>query len=114
MYTQKIDWSQYSKESQLYSSEKEFILAGKLNHNEDKLSLATIQDIFSIKSSSSEFATKAGKLLFLDKVKYKLKHLPYNTVELAKIRQFRPKAKQSCLRFKQYETQTSIKTSSTL
>ena len=111
MYTQKIDWSQYSKESQLYSSEKEFILAGKLNHNEDKLSLATIQDIFSIKSSSSEFATKAGKLLFLDKVKYKLKHLPYNTVELAKIRQFRPKAKQSCLRFKQYETQTSIKKS---
>ena len=134
MYTQKIDWSQYSKESQLNSSEKEFILDGILNHNEDKLSLATIQDIFTIKSSSSEFATKAGKLLFLDKIKDKLKSLPYNSVELARVRQFihRQKAKlgiktmktvdaqfsmtikepwpcPDCLKFKQYKTQTSIK-----
>ena len=72
-------------------------MAGILNHDEDKLSLATIQDIFTIKSSSSEFATKAGKLLFLDKIKDKLRSLPYNSLELARVRQFinRQKAKAS-------------------
>ena len=64
MYTQKIDWSQYAKESQLYSSEKEFILAGILNHDEDKLSLSTIQDIFTIKVVVLNLPQRQGNCSF--------------------------------------------------
>ena len=84
-YTQRINWSDYAKPNQLFSSEKEFIVASLLNHSDTALKLSTIKDIFAIKSTNSSFNTKAGKLQFLANIREKLKNLPYNSIELQKI-----------------------------
>ena len=73
--------------TQMYSSEKEYLLASLLNH-EDSLKLDTIQDIFAIKSSNKQFQQKAGKLQFLNQIKEKLKDLPANSMELQRISTF--------------------------
>ena len=75
-YTHRINWSDYVKPDQLFSSEKEFIIASLLNQSETALKLSTIKDIFAIKSTNSSFNTKAGKLQFLANIR--LKDLQYN------------------------------------
>ena len=87
-YTQRVNWSDYAKPDQLFSSEKEFIIASMINHDDSVLKLQTIQDIFSIKSSNAQFKTRAGKLQFLAQIREKLKSLTYNTVELQRITHF--------------------------
>ena len=72
-YTQRVNWSDYAKPDQLFSSEKEFIIASMINHDDSVLKLQTIQDIFSIKSSNAQFKTRAGKLQFLAQIREKLK-----------------------------------------
>ena len=84
-YTQRINWADYAKPDQLFSSEKEFIIASLLNHSETALKLSTIKDIFAIKSTNSSFNTRAGKLQFLANIREKLKNLSYNSLELQKI-----------------------------
>ena len=84
-YTQRINWADYAKPDQLFSSEKEFIVASLLNNSEDALKLSTVKDIFAIKSTNSSFNTKAGNLQFLANIREKLKNLPYNSIELQKI-----------------------------
>ena len=54
-YSQRVNWSDYAKPSQMYSSEKEWIIASLLNHNENSLSLDTLKDVFQIKSSNNSF-----------------------------------------------------------
>ena len=49
-YTQRINWSDYAKPDQLFSSEKEFIIASLLSHSDRALKLSTIKYIFAIKS----------------------------------------------------------------
>ena len=68
-YSQRINWSDYAKPTQMYSSEKEWIIASLLNHNENSLSLDTLKDVFQIKSSNNSFKTKAGRLQFLAQVR---------------------------------------------
>jgi hypothetical protein len=60
-------------------------VAALLNHSETSLNLATVKDVFSIKSSNQTFKTKAGKLQFLAQVRDKLSRLPFNSMELQKI-----------------------------
>ena len=60
-FTQPINWADYAKPDQLFSSEKEFIIASLPNHSEDALKLFTVKDIFTMKSTNSSFNTKAGK-----------------------------------------------------
>ena len=84
-YTQRINWADYAKPDQLFSSEKEFIVFSLLSHSDDALKLSTVKDIFAIKSTNSSFNTKAGKLQFLANIREKLKNLPYNSIELQKI-----------------------------
>ena len=88
LYSQRINWADYAKPDQLFSSEKEFIVAALLNHDETTLKLSTIKDVFAIKSSNSSFKTKAGKLQFLSQIRQKLKDLDYNSVELQRIQYF--------------------------
>jgi hypothetical protein len=88
IYTQKVNWSDYAKPDQLFTSEKEFIVASMLNHDDSVLKLQTIKDIFNIKSTNAQFKTRAGKLQFLAKIRDKLKSLTYNTVELQRITHF--------------------------
>ena len=87
-YSQRINWSDYAKPSQMYSSEKEWIIAPLLNHNENSLSLDTLKDVFQIKSSNNSFKTKAGRMQFLAQVREQLKKIPYNTMELQRINAF--------------------------
>ena len=87
VYSQRINWEDYATGNQLYSSEKEFLLASLLNH-EDALKLDTVRDIFSIKASNKSFQQRAGKLQFLSQVKEKLSKLPANSMELQRITTF--------------------------
>ena len=87
-YTQRVNWADYAKPDQLFTSEKEFIIAALLNHDDSVLKLQTIKDIFSIKSTNQQFKTRAGKLQFLTNIREKLKNLPYNTLELQRITYF--------------------------
>ena len=66
-------------------AKKEFIIASLLNHSDTALKLSTIKDIFAIKSSNSNFNTRAGKMQFLTNMREKLKDLDYNSYELQKI-----------------------------
>ena len=66
-YTQRVNWADYAKPDQLFTSEKEFIIAALLNHDDSVLKLQTIKDIFSIKSTNQQFKTRAGKLQFFTK-----------------------------------------------
>ena len=72
----------------MYSSEKEWIVASLLNHNENSLTLDTLKDVFHIKSSNSSFKTKAGRLQFLSQVREQLKKIPCNSMELQRINSF--------------------------
>ena len=87
-YSQRVNWADYAKPSQMYSSEKEWIVASLLNHNENSLTLDTLKDVFQIKSSNSNFKTKAGRLQFLSQVREQLKKIPYNSMELQRINAF--------------------------
>ena len=87
-YTQRVNWADYAKPDQLFTSEKEFIIAALLNHEDSVLKLQTIKDIFSIKSTNQQFKTRPGKLQFLTNIREKLKNLPYNTLELQHITYF--------------------------
>ena len=87
-YSQRVNWADYAKSSQMYSSEKEWIVASLLNHNENSLTLDTLKDVFQIKSSNSSFKTKAGRLQFLSQVREQLKKIPYNSMELQRINAF--------------------------
>jgi uncharacterized protein YktA (UPF0223 family) len=87
-YSQKVNWADYAQPDQLFSSEKEYILASLLQHDETVLNLQTIKDIFTIKSSNQEFKTHAGKLKFLQQIRQKLKDLDYNTKELQQVTSF--------------------------
>ena len=86
-YSQRINWSDYATEDQLYSSEKEFLLASLLNHD-TALKLDTIKDIFNINSSNKSFQQKLGKLQFLAQIRDKLKELLANSMELQRINSF--------------------------
>ena len=88
MSAKRVNWSEYAKPDQLFTSDKEFIIASMLNHDDSVLKLQTIKDIFSIKSSNQQFKTKAGKLQFLSNIRDKLKSLTYNMVELQRITHF--------------------------
>ena len=63
-YTQHVNWADYAKPDQLFTSEKEFIITALLNHDDSVLKLQTIKDIFSIKSTNQQLETRAGKLQF--------------------------------------------------
>ena len=64
IYSQCVNWA-----DQLFTSEKEFIIASLLNHDDSVLKLQTIKDIFSIKSTNQQFKTRAGKLQFLTNIR---------------------------------------------
>ena len=89
-YIQKIDWSLYTNPHQFFTSEREFLIGatlGKLNP-ELALQLPTLQDIFKIKESGNKLKTKAQKIAFIQQCAEQLQKLPYDTLQLQKIKEF--------------------------
>ena len=89
-YIQKIDWALYVNPHQYFTSEREFLIGailGKLNP-ELALEFPTLQDIFRIKESGSKLKTKAQKITFIQQCAEQLEKLPYNSMQLQKIKEF--------------------------
>ena len=80
----------YVNPHQYFCSEREFLLGGLIGKLDPELSLAfpTLEDIFKIKESGSKFKTKSQKLAFIQQISENLKHLPYNSFQLNKIKDF--------------------------
>jgi hypothetical protein len=89
LYAQRIDWKSYDNPRQLFTSEREFILGAFLSNTpETVLKLQTFQDIFKIKDKGNHFKTKMQKVAFIQKCGEALKKLPYNTLELLKLKKY--------------------------
>ena len=71
-----------------FTSEREFILGSLLSHTpETVFKLATWNDLLDLKQKGNHFKTKLQKIAYLNKCHQALINLPYNTLELEKIRQ---------------------------
>ena len=95
-YIQKIDWSLYTNPTQFFTSEREFLIGSILGKLDPQLSMIfpTLQDIFKIKESGTKFKTKIKKLAFIQSCAEQLKNLPYDTMQLQKIKDFLKKKAQ--------------------
>ena len=84
-YVQRVNWNLYINNSQLFTSEEEFLHAGLLGilHPELVLEFPTFKDIFRIKTK--RFKTNISKLNFIRECADSLKHLPRNSAQLANL-----------------------------
>ena len=87
-FISKVDPSQYNNPHQIFTSEREFVLAALLKNPSLITSFQSFQDVFAIKSSSSKYKTKAARLQFFNELSDKLKDLPVCKKTSEEIRTF--------------------------
>ena len=87
-YVMRVPWDLYTNDSQIFTSEAEFILGSLVSSINPNLALnlPTFKDLFRIKNK--RFRTKAEKLKFLQTCVTAFKDLPYNPSQLQKLVSF--------------------------